>query len=128
MPWALLPANLNHALHNGFKSFLIYIEFIWWFHEFSVITIFFQIAQFVYLFLCTFNIGTYITTFIFVNRIRRFVVTEYLMHRIEQGQASGSFLKLVLGIVIFVSLHFPINTICTFLWNILINALWKQFY
>ena len=58
---------------------------------------FFQIAKFVYLFLCTFNIGTYITTFIFVDRIRRFVVTEYLMNRIEQGQASGSFLKLVLG-------------------------------
>ena len=44
---------------------------------------FFQIAKFVYLFLCT---------FIFVDRIRRFVVTEYLMNRIEQGQASGSFL------------------------------------
>ena len=55
---------------------------------------FFQIAKFVYLFLCTFNIGT---TFIFVDRIRRFVVTEYLMNRIEQVQASGSFLKLVLG-------------------------------
>ena len=48
---------------------------------------FFQIAKFVYLFLCTFDIGIYITTFIFVDRIRRFVVTEYLMNRIEQGQA-----------------------------------------
>ena len=64
---------------------------------------FFQIAKFVYLFLCTFNIGT---TFIFVDRIRRFVVTEYLMNRIEQGklqEASGS-LSLDRSIVIFVSL------------------------
>ena len=47
-----------------------------WFHEFSVITNLqiFQKTEFVYLFLCTVNVSI---TFIFSEKVRRFVVTEF---------------------------------------------------
>ena len=54
---------------------MVHIEFIIWFHEFSVTTNLpiFQEHEFVYLFLCTNNVSN---EFIFSEKIRRFVLSD----------------------------------------------------